>query len=140
MTRSAIDALGGIVDTDSATAAWERCLQAPAWDGHPVWRHCDLLTPNLLVEDGHLKAVIDFGGIGIGDPAADVIAAWSVFGPSARMTFRNSLDVEDGTWARARGYALRQALLIVPYYSETNPRFVATAVRTLHQVLGDMTE
>jgi aminoglycoside phosphotransferase (APT) family kinase protein len=136
-TRYTIDALRGIVDTDAATAVWERCLQAPVWDGHPVWRHCDLLMPNLLVEDGHLKAVIDFGGVGIGDPAADIIAAWSVFGPSARRVFRDCLDVDDGTWARARGYALHQALGIISYYPETNPGFVVTATRTLHQVFAD---
>jgi aminoglycoside phosphotransferase (APT) family kinase protein len=138
VTRHAIDALRGIVDTDAATAAWASCLHAPVWDGSPVWRHCDLLTPNLLVADGQLTAVIDFGAVGVGDPAADVIAAWSVFGSSGREAFRDSLNVDDGTWARARGYALHQALLIIPYYPETNPGFVATATRTVHRVLADM--
>ena len=53
--------------------------------------------------------MIDFGGVGVGDPAADVIAAWSVFGPTGRATFRAALDVDDGTWDRARGFALHQA-------------------------------
>jgi aminoglycoside phosphotransferase (APT) family kinase protein len=138
VTRGAIDELRGVVDTDAVTAAWERCLQAPVWEGSAVWRHGDLLPPNLLVAGGRLTAVIDFGAGGIGDPAADVIAAWSVFGPSGRAVFRNSLDVDDGTWARARGYALHQALLIIPYYPETNPGFVVTATRTVEQVLADM--
>jgi aminoglycoside phosphotransferase (APT) family kinase protein len=138
VTRAAIDALGGVVDTAAVTAAWGRCLHAPVWDGIPVWRHGDLLTPNLLVEDGRLKAVIDFGSVGAGDPASDVIAAWSVFGPRARDTFRSALDVDDGTWARARGYALHQALLIIPYYAETNRGFVATATRTVEHVLADL--
>jgi aminoglycoside phosphotransferase (APT) family kinase protein len=138
VTRDAIDALRGVVDTVAVTAAWERCLQAPVWDGNPVWRHGDLLTPNLLVEDGRLKAVIDFGAVGVGDPASDVIAAWSVLGPRGRDAFRSALDVDDGTWARARGYALHQALLIIPYYAETNPGFVATATRTVQHVLADM--
>jgi aminoglycoside phosphotransferase (APT) family kinase protein len=138
VTRYAIDQVRNVIDTDAATAAWEQSLQAPAWDGTPVWRHCDLLTPNLLVEYGKLKAVIDFGAVGIGDPAADVIAGWSVFGPGAREAFRDSLVVDDATWARARGYALHQALLIIPYYPRTNPGFVATATRTVDQVLADM--
>jgi aminoglycoside phosphotransferase (APT) family kinase protein len=138
VTRGAIDELRGVVDTDAVTAAWDRCLQAPVWEGSAVWRHCDLLPPNLLVADGRLTAVIDFGAAGIGDPAADVIAAWSVFGPSGREVFRSALDVDDGTWARARGYALHQALLIIPYYPDTNPGFVVTATRTVEQVLADM--
>ena len=138
VTRSAIDALHGVVDTAAVAAAWERCLQAPEWDGSPVWRHGDLLTPNLLVDGGRLNAVIDFGGVGIGDPAADVIAAWSVFGAIGRASFRSALDVDDGTWARARGFALHQALLIMPYYPQTNPGFVATAKRTVQEVLADM--
>jgi aminoglycoside phosphotransferase (APT) family kinase protein len=138
VTRGAIAACGDAVDTEAATAAWDRALDAPAWDGPPVWRHCDLLTPNLLVDDGGLLgAVIDFGGAGVGDPAADVIAAWSVLGAKGRRSFRFALDVDDGTWARAWGYALHQALLIVPYYRDSNPDFVTTALRTIEEVLAD---
>ena len=127
-----------MIDSDAAAAAWASALEAPAWDGTPVWIHTDLLRPNLLVDRGRLCAVIDFGGVGVGDPAADVIAAWSVFGQSGRATFRAALDVDDGTWSRARGYALHQAALIIPYYTETNPGFVALAKRTVEQVLADI--
>lgn len=137
VTRAAVDALQGVVDTERVTAAWDVALTAPAWDGPPVWRHCDLLPPNLLVADGRLCAVIDFGGVGVGDPAHDVIAAWSVFGADGRSAYRDALDVDGGTWARARGVALHQALLIIPYYPETNPAFVDMAMRTVEQVLAD---
>jgi aminoglycoside phosphotransferase (APT) family kinase protein len=136
-TRSAIESARGVIDSDAATAAWERALQAPAWTGAPVWIHCDLLRPNLLVRDGRLCPVIDFGGAGIGDPAADVIAAWSVFGRAGRGVFRAALEVDDGTWNRARGFALHQAALIIPYYGETNPGFVAPAKRTIEEILAD---
>jgi aminoglycoside phosphotransferase (APT) family kinase protein len=136
-TRAAIASARDVLDGDAATAAWERALQAPAWSGPPVWIHSDLLRPNLLVRGGRLRAVIDFGAAGAGDPAADVIAAWSVFGPSGRAVFRRALGVDDGTWERARGYALHQAALIIPYYAETNPGFVASARRTVDQVLAD---
>jgi aminoglycoside phosphotransferase (APT) family kinase protein len=118
-------------------AAWEHALEAPAWKGSPVWIHTDLLRPNLLVDGGRLTAVIDFGGAGLGDPAADVIAAWSVFGPAGREAFRAALDVDDGTWNRSRGFALHQAVMIIPYYPETNPGFVALAERTVAEVLAD---
>jgi hypothetical protein len=70
-----------------------------------------------------------------GDPAADVIAAWSVFGSPGRARFRAALGVDDGTWNRARGFALHQAAMIIPYYRVTNPGFVALAKRTVEQVL-----
>jgi len=138
VTREAIQSARNIIDSYAAAAAWESALEAPAWDGTPVWIHTDLLRPNLLVDGGRLRAVIDFGGVGVGDPAADVIAAWSVLGPIGRATFRRALDVDDGTWNRARGYALHQAALIIPYYSETNPSFVALAKRTVDEVLSDL--
>jgi aminoglycoside phosphotransferase (APT) family kinase protein len=137
VTRTAIQAARGVIDSHAATAAWERALQAPPWDGTPVWIHTDLLRPNLLVRDGRLSAVIDFGSAGVGDPAADVIAAWSVFNHPGREVFREALGVDDGTWNRARGYALHQAALIIPYYAQTNPGFVAPAKRTVEEVLAD---
>jgi aminoglycoside phosphotransferase (APT) family kinase protein len=138
VTRAAIESARGVIDSDAATAAWERALRAPAWKGTPVWIHTDLLRPNLLVHGGRLCAVIDFGGVGVGDPAADVIAAWSVFGPTGREVLRGVLDVDDGTWNRARGFALHQAAMIIPYYGETNPGFVALAERTVEEVLADI--
>lgn len=137
VTRAAIVASASVIDGDAALHAWSGALEAPEWDGTPVWIHTDLLRPNLLVDGGRLCAVIDFGGAGVGDPAADVIAAWSVFGPVGRAVFRSVLSVDDGTWQRARGYALHQALRIIPYYAQTNPAFVALAQRTVLEVLSD---
>ncbi|HYJ73556.1 MAG TPA: aminoglycoside phosphotransferase family protein [Actinomycetota bacterium] len=138
VTREVIESARGVIDGDAAVAAWERALRAPAWAGSPVWIHSDLLRPNVLVLDGRVCAVIDFGGVGVGDPAADVIAAWSVFGRAGRGVFRAALEVDDGTWERARGFALHQAALIVPYYGETNPGFAASARRTIEEVLADL--
>ena len=138
VTRAAIRSAADAIDSDAATAAWELALQAPAWNGTPVWIHTDLLRSNVLVRDGRLRAVIDFGGAGVGDPAADVIAAWSVLGPTGRGVFRDALAVDDGTWDRARGFALHQAALIIPYYRETNPGFVAPAKRTVEEILADI--
>ena len=138
VTRAAIQSARDAIDSEAATAAWERALQAPAWNGTAVWIHTDLLRSNVLVRDGRLCAVIDFGGAGVGDPAADVIPAWSVFGHTGRGVFRDTLDVDDGTWDRARGFALHQAALIIPYYGETNPGFIAPAKRTVEEVLADI--
>jgi aminoglycoside phosphotransferase (APT) family kinase protein len=138
VTRAAIESSRGIIDDVAAIAAWEHALAAPAWEGTPLWIHADLLRPNVLVRGGRISAVIDFGGAGLGDPATDVIAAWSVFGDTGRRAFRDALDVDDGTWSRARGLALHQAAMIIPYYAQTNPGFVAQAKRTVQEVHADL--
>jgi aminoglycoside phosphotransferase (APT) family kinase protein len=91
----------------------------------------------MLLEQGRLSAVIDFGGVGIGDPACDMIAAWSVLSAQSRGTFRDSVAVDDATWMRGRGWALSIALIILPYYQNTNPEFVALATHMVEQVLAD---
>jgi aminoglycoside phosphotransferase (APT) family kinase protein len=138
VTRARLKAISDVVDVGAATAAWEQSLRAPVWKGRPVWIHADLLRPNLLVDDGRLSAVIDFGSGGVGDPAADVIAAWSVFGATGRATFRDALGVDDGAWHRARGVALHQAAGIISYYRQTNPGFVEQATRTVQEILADV--
>lgn len=137
VTRIAIESSNGVIDSGAVLDAWTESLEAPRWDGKPVWIHGDLLKSNLLVQEGRLCTVIDFGGAGIGDPAADVVPAWSVFNKAGRERFRQVLDVDEGTWRRARGYALHQALLIIPYYSKTNPEFVSMAKRTVAEVFSE---
>lgn len=138
VTREAIESAQDVIDAEAALAAWERALEAPAWDGTTVWIHADLLRPNLLIKEGRLSAVIDFGSVGVGDPATDIIPAWSVFGPDGREVFRRELDVDEDTWHRARGIALHQASLIIPYYRLTNPGFVELAKRTVEEVVSDL--
>jgi aminoglycoside phosphotransferase (APT) family kinase protein len=140
MTRESIAAAGDLLDRPAVTAAWERALEAPLWDGRRTWIHGDLLRPNLLVREGRLAGVLDFGSTGAGDPAMDVIPAWAVFGPEGRGAYREALAVDDADWERARGVALTQAIMIVPYYVETNPAFVTLAQRTIEQILLDLAE
>jgi aminoglycoside phosphotransferase (APT) family kinase protein len=136
-TRDAISALQGLLDTDAVTAAWEAALQAPEWSDVPVWFHGDMLPGNLLFERGRLKAVIDFGALGVGDPACDLMIAWNLFSGETRDAFRAALAVDDATWARGRGWALSQALIFVPYYSNSNPVGVGNARRAIAEALAD---
>lgn len=133
-TRQAIDQAGDLVDRHRLRRAWDAALEAPVWDGRRVWIHSDLLQPNLLVHEHRLSAVIDFGAAGAGDPAGDVIAAWAVFGARGRDAYREALAVDDGTWERARGWLLHQAVMIIPYYRDTNPGFVTWARATLDRL------
>jgi aminoglycoside phosphotransferase (APT) family kinase protein len=135
-TRRAIGELEDEIDTAAATAAWEAMLRIPDWDGAPVWFHGDLLPGNLLREGGRLSAVIDFGCLGMGDPAADLIAGWSVLTGPARDAFRRSVAVDDDTWARGRGWAFSMALIQLPYYRDTNPGMSANARYVIREILA----
>jgi aminoglycoside phosphotransferase (APT) family kinase protein len=136
-TRAAIEKLRGVVDTDAATAAWEAVIQAPEWWGRPVWLHADLSPGNVLLRGGRLSAVIDFGCLGLGEPAVDLIAAWSLLTHDVRDLFRAAVGVDDATWARGRGWALSIALIELSYYQITNPVMAAIARHVIHEVLTD---
>jgi len=136
-TRDAIGAVGHLVDVQLATAAWEAALRVPGWTGESVWVHADLSPGNLLTRDGRLHAVLDFGGCGIGDPAADLIVAWNLLPADGRATFRDALAVDDATWARGRAWALSIALIQLPYYEHSLPTMAANALHTIDQVLSD---
>ena len=138
-TRASIATLGPAIDVDAVTAAWEAALHAPAWELPPVWVHGDLDSRNLLVEEGRLSAVIDWGGLGVGDPACDVMAVWKVLSPDTRDVFRAALSIDEATWARSRGWALSQALNALSYYThETNAVLVSESQRWLAEVLADL--
>ncbi|MFF3327459.1 aminoglycoside phosphotransferase family protein [Streptomyces sp. NPDC002889] len=140
-TRAAIGELRGIpeegVDCDAAAAVWEDALRAPGWDGPPVWLHADLMPGNLLVDGGRLTSVIDFGCMGVGDPACDLFPAWNLLSADAREVFRETLGVDDATWNRGRGRALSQALIALPYYRGTNPAMAHNARHVIRAVLGE---
>ena len=84
---------------------------ASTWTGPPVWVHGDVTASNLLVLDGRLAAVIDFGCAAVGDPACDLAIAWTFLFGESRDAFRERLPLDEGTWARARGWALWKALI-----------------------------
>jgi aminoglycoside phosphotransferase (APT) family kinase protein len=135
--RRSIAELGDRIDGDATLRSWEESRGASAWDGSEVWVHGDLLPGNLLVVDGRLSAVIDFGGLNVGDPACDLQPAWNVFAGDSRIRFRAELGVDDASWLRGRGWALYQALSALAYYWDTNPGMIRQASHALAQVLAD---
>ncbi|WP_363318340.1 aminoglycoside phosphotransferase family protein [Bosea sp. (in: a-proteobacteria)] len=135
--RQAIAALAGDIDVVAVTRAWDAALAAPPWRGPPVWLHGDLHPGNLLLRNGALVAVIDFGGLGVGDPACDLLPAWTLFSASERRSFREQLACDEAGWARGKGWALSIALIAWPYYRDTNPGIVDMARRTIERVLAD---
>jgi aminoglycoside phosphotransferase (APT) family kinase protein len=137
--RAAIGQLGAdsTVDPDLATAVWEAALAAPARPGRPVWLHGDLLPANLLARHGRLSAVIDFGELGLGDPACDMLPAWTLLTAETRDRFRTEAHVDDATWTRGRGWALRAGLGAVRVYRVTNPALAAAGQHALTEAIAD---
>ncbi|VTR75483.1 aminoglycoside phosphotransferase family protein [Cellulomonas hominis] len=108
--EQALERLAGRVDADRAAGLWRDATDA-RHDGPAVWFHGDVAVGNLLARDGRLSAVIDFGCCGVGDPACDLVLAWTTFDDDARRLFRTATGADDGTWARAAGWALWKALI-----------------------------
>ncbi|MEO3800111.1 aminoglycoside phosphotransferase family protein [Nonomuraea sp. B1E8] len=134
-TRAAIARVGDVFDATAMTVLWEEALNAPAWDGPPVWFHGDFHTGNLLTLDGRLNAVIDFGGLGIGDPACDLTIAYTLMSAGSRAAFRAALGVDDATWTRGRGWALTTGLNAYTSYAAVNPRIAAQTTRQITEAL-----
>ena len=148
-------------EIDCATHAaimrtWTAALAAPAWDRPPVWLHGDPHPANILVHNGHVSAVIDFGDITAGDPATDLSLSWMLLPAEFHGTFREAYrqagaapdgargdllggvpdEVQDPLWLRARGWALNFSLVFLAH-SADNPQLRAIGQRTLAAVLAD---
>lgn len=136
-TREAIASLEDVFSTKVVTAVWDAAVTAPVWQAPPVWIHGDLHSENLLAVQGRLSAVIDFGGLGVGDPACDVMVAWLYLTAETRSVFRTTLRVDDATWARARGWALTFSVTAIPYYRVTNPVLADISRHAIEEILAD---
>jgi aminoglycoside phosphotransferase (APT) family kinase protein len=134
-TRRCLRTLEGRIDTATAEAVWDSALEAN-WTGNPVWFHGDIAAGNLLVSGGQLAAVIDFGTSGLGDPACDLVIAWTMFDTESREAFRRAVAHDDGMWARARGWALWKALLGLAESDGRDPRD-ASNLRIVHDLLNE---
>ncbi|CAA9387045.1 MAG: putative phosphotransferase [uncultured Rubrobacteraceae bacterium] len=135
-TRRAISALDGEIEAGAAGAVWEAALTA-AWHGPPVPFHGDVAAGNLLVRDGRLSAVIDFGTSGVGDPSCDLAIAWTFLDDGGREAFRGAIGLDDAAWARGRGWSLWKALIMLADNAGTNPPEAETSRRVIDRVLAD---
>jgi len=134
--RESLAAASDLVDVAALTRRWDSILETASWGRPPRWTHSDLLAGNVLLDGaGRLTAVLDWESAGVGDPACDLMAAWSMLDRAGRERMRQVLDLDDDTWTRGSGWALLQAAIALPYYRDTNPGLVA---HSLH-VLGELT-
>jgi aminoglycoside phosphotransferase (APT) family kinase protein len=135
-TLRAIEILGDEVPAEAVRRVWEDAMST-TWDRAPVWLHGDVATGNLLVRDGRLAAILDFGSSGVGDPACDTVIAWTFLSGAGRARFRRELDVDAATWSRGRGWALWKALITLVGHLERNSPDAALARRDVEQILVD---
>ncbi|MGO1974090.1 MAG: aminoglycoside phosphotransferase family protein [Propionibacteriaceae bacterium] len=139
-TQDALETLHGRVNVGLARAAWADSLAAP-WDGVDHWFHGDVAEGNLLLQEGHLAAVIDFGTCGVGDPACDLAVAWTLLSAEGRKVFRERLAIDDASWSRGRGWALWKALATCSYTGdETDPEDRAAFAQAELVLDGILTE
>lgn len=135
-TREAIKKLDPAMDSKRITEIWNRALDSE-WNQSPVWIHGDIAVGNLLVNNGELSAVIDFGQLGVGDPACDLVIAWTLFRDKSREVFKQAMSLDEQTWERARGWALWKALIVYTALpgSNCNPVEIEKAKRVINELL-----
>ncbi|WP_333024102.1 aminoglycoside phosphotransferase family protein [Wolbachia endosymbiont of Pentidionis agamae] len=135
-TRSSIKELQGCVDTKTAIAVWERAISSK-WDRSPVWVHGDLASSNIIVKEKCLTAIIDFGCMGMGDLACDLVIAWTFLRNESREIFRLNLCLDSDTWARARGWALWKALITIMSLKDKSSKEAIEQQRIINDVLNE---
>lgn len=135
--ETALELLRDRIDVEAASEIWQLAVAAPFEDA-PVWYHGDVAAGNLLVQNGSLCAVIDFGGLGVGDPACDMVIAWTFLDPASREVFRQQLGVSDAIWNRGRGWALWKAMIVLAELIQTNVIEAASAQYAVDQLIGDV--
>lgn len=135
-TQEAISLLKDKINVELATVIWKKAINT-SWGKKPVWVHGDLSSDNLLIEKGRLSAIIDFGQLAVGDPACDLAITWTFFKDKSRTVFRNALDFDSDTWARARGWVLWKALIVASRLKGTNASDASRSLYIIEEIFED---
>ena len=136
-TRECLAAAADLVDARSALAVWEQAQLAAAYAGPPTWFHGDLTEGNLLVRDGRLSAVLDWGPFGAGNPACELHSAWLLLDRPGRQRFREIVGCDEAMWQRGRGWTISLGAIGIPYYRETVPAFARRGITMIEAVLSE---
>ena len=136
-TRSSIDNLYEYIDVKAALEVWERAIHS-RWKKKPVWIHGDFSTGNILINEQELSGIIDFGGMAVGDPSCDLCIAWIFFQGNSRKIFKSALDLDEGTWNRARGWALWKALITLESNEDKTGKEAKLQLNLIREILEDI--
>lgn len=134
--RSAIKKLENFIDFGAAISLWEKSLNSE-WKKNPIWIHGDLSSGNILIKNDQLTAVIDFGGMAIGDPACDLVIAWTFFKNKSRKIFKENLQLDHETWNRARAWALWKASLELEKISDKKNPPATKQLEIINDILNE---
>lgn len=135
-TRELINKLGDVIDARKASSLWQKAISSK-WDKKPIWVHGDVASGNILLKDGKLCAVIDFGCMGIGDPACDLTIAWTFFKNNSRQVFKNAFNFDTETWDRARGWALWKAMFTLNEIEDKASLEATKQLQIINEVIND---
>ncbi|MEO1708507.1 MAG: aminoglycoside phosphotransferase family protein [Pseudomonadota bacterium] len=139
LTRGAIQTIRDEIPEDVLTKIWSVALAVDPFAGAPKWLHGDLHPANLIAKEGELSGIIDWGLMGLGDLAVDLMPAWSLLSPHARIYFRQATEVDDATWNRGRGWALSVSAIAYAYYRDRPDYWLnAVSLKTLNQLVDEV--
>jgi len=133
---SAIDKLKENIEVDKVTKIWQKAMSS-AWNKQPVWVHGDLSAGNIIIRNKKLVAVIDFGGIAIGDPACDLVIAWTFLTKESRDIFKLQLNLDNDTWNRARGWAVWKAMITLVSIEDKNSAQAIQQFYIINEILNE---
>jgi aminoglycoside phosphotransferase (APT) family kinase protein len=135
-TKSAIAQLQDFIDARTVTLIWEKAMSSK-WNQDPVWIHGDFTSGNILIKDEQVAAIIDFGCMGIGDPACDLVIAWTFFKNESRKIFKSNLCFDQDTWTRAQGWALWKALVTITSLKDKTCRKAIEQHEIINEILNE---
>jgi aminoglycoside phosphotransferase (APT) family kinase protein len=135
--RKCFESVSDLYDLSALLSAWEEALAAPVWDKESVWIHGDIHAANILVHDGRVVGIVDFGLAALGDPACDLALAWSFLPTGYRDDFFEAADVDDSMVQRGKGWALYIGAIALSYYRDRNPVLARIGTQAIGGVLGN---
>lgn len=133
--RAQITNLADMLDTNKAMDLWVKACSTK-WSNPPVWIHGDFASGNMLIKDNKLSGIIDFGGMGVGDPACDLVIAWTFLKGKSREIFKEAMKLDDDTWMRARGWALWKATFELCNIMDKNSLDATKQIKIIEDVLA----
>ncbi len=128
--------LSNFIDSNKCLNIWEEAISSK-WDKHPVWIHGDFASGNILVKENQLTAVIDFGCMGIGDPACDLVISWTFFHGKSRQIFKENVGLDTDTWARARGWVLWKTCFELVEISDKKSQEALNKIGIISEILDE---
>lgn len=133
--RNALKSLQGVVETQKIINLWDKAIDS-RWGNKLVWVHGDFAVGNILIRGRKVSAIIDFGCIAIGDPACDLVIAWTFLKGKSREIFKRKMCMDKSTWERARGWALWKSVITLADIKDKSSAESMGQKRIIEELIG----